>query len=141
MEINEILNDIEERINSCKKEAEKEIKKQELRTGVYYQSKGEVLGYKTSLECIKRVREILQGGEMKTIWTSEEVYQDYLKSKYVDKSKQKQWLSKDVMIKLIDEIQLDIPISKDKASIYMRVLDKLEELKPKIENENTKTNS
>jgi len=35
-------------------------------------------------------------------------------------------------IKMVDEIELDIPISKDKQSIYSRVLDSFEELKKRL---------
>lgn len=72
---------------------------------------------------------------MKTIWTSEEVYQDYLKSRYVDKSKLKQWLSKNYMIKLIEGLKQNHCGNPSLMSCFCEVCKIIKELKSKIEND------
>ena len=56
-EVDYLLQDVERRIKECLKASQKELRKATINTLEYSKEKAESLGYKTSLECIKRTRE------------------------------------------------------------------------------------
>lgn len=55
--VEEVFKDAEIKIKLCLKESQKAIKLFGFCSNDWYKEKGEILGYKTSLECIQRTRE------------------------------------------------------------------------------------
>lgn len=53
----EVLTDVVIRIKECLRESEKELRSPHFESPNSMKARGEVLGYKTSLECIKRTKE------------------------------------------------------------------------------------
>jgi hypothetical protein len=63
---NNILKRAIVRITDCLRESQKNIKSLTFGTPEYVRENGEILGYKTSIECIKRVQESLDKKEQES---------------------------------------------------------------------------